>query len=114
MKTLLEQFPYFESSCYTTPEFKSFSIKFKRLFKKAVPADEYVISPGHFYISWFVRRGDKYVYFSIDDVRPKWNWRFLIRTAKGFKDYTGGSNKFTDIDNLSHDIDLLFKYQENV
>jgi hypothetical protein len=99
---------YFESSCYETEEFRIFSIKFKRLMKEMFKWDKIKFHKWHFYMWWFIKRNDKYVYFSIDDVRPYRDWRFLIRTAKNDKDYTWWANHFTDYINLKKHVDFLF------
>ena len=103
----------FESSCYETPEFK----KFYNGFKKALKADlvgsgiELAnISKGHFYISGFLKKGEKYVYFSVRDVRDyDWHRQALYRTAKSVKDYTGGQNRFCSFGGLVKSCERLLE-----
>jgi hypothetical protein len=90
----------FESSSYETPEFKSFYNLFKKDFTKLLTSfdcSDIEIHKGHFYISGFFKHKSQIWYFSLEDVR--WNPTFLIRKATSYKDYTGGSNMFCDIDN---------------
>ena len=87
----------FESSASLTPQFSSFYRLFNREFKKLlnsykVTKDNIKINRGHFEISGFFKTPDNKIwYFSLGDVR----WfkdTMMIRSAKDFKDYTGGSN----------------------
>jgi len=59
-----------------------------------------VFSVGHFYISGFFTVGEKIFYFSLPDVRG-FEFRFqdlMYRTAKHYKDYTGGGNQWVKIE----------------
>ena len=97
----------FESSSEKTPEFMAFA----NSMKKAVQRDIVNFFPdielaswnvGHFYISGFLKRKDgKLFYFSIPDVRwSDWADDVLYRTAEHLKDYRGGMNCYTKIDEL--------------
>ena len=94
----------FESSCYKTPEFSSFSRKFKNAMKKelaTIGAELTAYSVGHFYVSGFFRIGEKCYYFSLSDVRGGEfvsEHKMLYRTAKDEKDYTGGGNCYVTIE----------------
>jgi hypothetical protein len=55
---------------------------------------------GHYYFSGFATKNNKIIYFSISDVRhfpPTGGGALLIRTAKDYKDYTGGSNNYSSL-----------------
>ena len=56
---------------------------------------------GHYYFSGFATKNNKAIYFSISDVRhflPTGGGAdLLIRTAKDYKDYTGGSNNYSSL-----------------
>jgi hypothetical protein len=57
-------------------------------------------SNGHYYFSGFATKNNKVIYFSIPDVRYGWasdGLNLLIRTAKDYKDYTGGSNNYSSL-----------------
>jgi len=105
----------FESSCYTTPEFVLFCKEYKKEIKKRLPEDCKIVSwnRGHFYVSAFIKNeAGKYVYLSMPDVRyspNEWFNSILVRTAQHEKDYTGGSNCYSTLDNLQRNIDFLLR-----
>jgi len=98
-------------------------------------------SIGHFYVSGFIStkwceqcseknipeecpnymkkmvgacKGPAYIYFSISDVRHfknKWYDKILIRTAKSPKDYTGGSNGYTRLEDFGKKAKRLMDWQ---
>jgi hypothetical protein len=94
-------YDFFGSDSYNTPEFNEFFELFKRSFGKElkkIGATDFVFSKGHFYLSGFFTVNEQPYYFSISDVRdgclqPK----LLVRTAKDYKDYTGGGNMYVII-----------------
>ena len=103
MKETIKQLKQeFISSGEKTQQYLNFHRLFKKEFKKLLNSycKEILISkPNHFDISGFFKlNDDKIYYFSISDLR--WSKdTMLIRTAKDFKDYTGGSNNFIKLDN---------------
>ncbi len=90
----------FESSSQRTPQYLKAHRTFKREFTKILKplCKEIEISkPNHFDITGFFKLNDNRIYyFSIGDLRS--DKVFLIRIAKDFKDYTGGSNNFLSLD----------------
>lgn len=98
----------FGSGTRTTPEFDSFYRKTVNDFKKHFSdvADNIQLSKGHFYFSGFLtrKRDGQVIYFSISDVRFFPGERMLIRTAKSYRDYTGGRN---------HSVPIDSKFEEN-
>lgn len=96
----------FQSSSTLTPEFKSFSTKFKNAITKeilAVGAKLVSFNRNHFECSGFFKTADgQHFYFRLGDVRM-WNegdmvfGRVLMRTAAHEKDYTGGKNNFVTL-----------------
>jgi hypothetical protein len=101
IKALLER--GFQSSSGKTPEFSAFARLFKKHFTKeleSVGALLKVYSIGHFYVSGFFTIDEQLFYFSISDVRnykEQGHWgSVLIRTAQHLKDFTGGTNTYTD------------------
>jgi hypothetical protein len=101
IKKLLEK--GFDSSPSKTPAFRTFARLFKNDFTKelqSVGAILEVYSVGHFYVSGFFKLNEQLFYFSISDVRmysDQGHWSsILIRTAKHTKDFTGGTNTYTD------------------
>ena len=100
----------FESSSFTTPEFKAFYNTFKKEFTKellSIGATAITFSRGHFYVSGFFTIGTQAWYFSLSDVRgmeyglrinpDSCSNKLLYRTAKDYKDYTGGGNRYAKI-----------------
>jgi len=101
----------FESSSTLTPEFAQFYRTFKSEFTKelkSIGATMIEFSRGHFYVSGFFTTPDGQAwYFSLSDVRGmeyglKMNPdscmnKLLYRTAKHYKDYTGGHNRYAKI-----------------
>jgi hypothetical protein len=95
-------------------------------------------SIGHFYVSGFITetqckdckpgeirdcdmmvnkivdkcKGPCYIYFSCSDVRffkNAWYHNILIRSAKDGKDFTGGANGFTTLEDFGKNIDRMMK-----
>lgn len=105
----------FSSGGQTGADYKSFESKMRGVIKsaaEAVGANLASFSRGHYDCSAFVERDGKFAYVSISDVRffsNDWIDNILIRTAKGTKDYTGGSNSWTTLLNLSDNIDRILK-----
>jgi len=105
---------YFGTSIRNTEEFNNFFNSFKRSFKRElnkINAKDLEMSKGHFYLSGFFTVQEQVIYFSISDVRGclQTNWKglpeMLIRKAKDYKDYTGGSNRYVAIEpNMSREI----------
>lgn len=92
----------FGSGTRTTPAFDSFVRKTRNDFKKCLGgiAEKIEVRKGHFYFSGFLtRKSDGQVfYFSISDVRYFPGDKMLVRTAKDYRDFTGGTNQYVAID----------------
>jgi len=104
----------FTSGGTTGKDFMAFSRLFKKYIKNNLPngAELVEFSGGHYICSGFVKRGEKFVYFSVSDVRHfknSWMTNILIRTAKHEKDYTGGSNNFTTLENFKSGVERLLE-----
>ena len=111
----------FESSTGKTKEFSSFATKFKNVIKSILeetnPNCEAILDSynvGHFYVSGFIKNqeNNKFVYFSIRDVRCS-NVRhdvfdrILVRTAEHNKDFRGGNNGYTELENFKFAVERL-------
>jgi len=99
-KALQETQKTFESASNRTPEYLSWHRLFKREFKKFLTnkgATQIEIGkPNHFDMSGFFTLTGQIWYFSVSDIR--WSKEsMLIRTAKSYKDYTGGMNQFISL-----------------
>lgn len=104
----------FQSSATRTKEYSDFFRDLKKHIKSILPEGSELVNfkPNHFDGSGFVKRGDKYVYISISDVRyfkDQWYNQMLIRTAKHDKDWTGGSNGYTDLPNFKKNVERLLQ-----
>jgi hypothetical protein len=100
----------FESSTTKTPQYLQFHRTFKAEIKKLLAPHTSEIEigkPNHFDFSGFFKlnSGDIY-YISVGDLR--WDKTFLIRTATDFKDFSGGSNNFLNLDKTFEE--MLFKF----
>lgn len=102
----------FESSSYATPEFKSFCRTFCNEFKKLVEGlgcTNVKLSAGHFEISGFFTASNGQVwYVALCDVRY-WNGNMYFRTAKDYKDYCGGYNINTNINDIDEELARYIK-----
>jgi len=104
----------FTSGGTTGADFKVFARLFvsnlnKQLKGAALRICNY--SAGHYILSGFVTNGEKFVYFSISDVRhfpSGWHNDILIRTAKDDKDYTGGTNRSCSLADFAQAVSKLF------
>lgn len=102
----------FSSGCTTGSDFKEFARLFKNYVLKNKPEESRIVgfSIGHYFVSGFLEKNGKYAYFSISDVRyfpTDWYQRILIRTATHEKDYTGGSNQYTTLENFREAVKQL-------
>lgn len=107
----------YESSSTRTPQYLTFCRVFKRQFKKLLnetfDIEKIEISkPNHFDQTGFfeLKNGNIY-YFSIGDLR--WDKGFLIRTAKDFKDYSGGSNDYCNTEDFESFMNDLKRVVDN-
>lgn len=101
----------FSSGSTIGEDFRAFARLFKRWLQGNIPegAEIEVLKRGHYYMSGFVKREGKYVYFNVGDVRFTHSWatNILVRTAKSNTDWTGGMNQYTTLDRFSTDVDIL-------
>ena len=105
----------FSSSCYDTQQFLYFYNLVKRELKKELvrvyKIKDFSISKGHFHMcGFFTLPSDKHYYFSFPDLRGVSLDRSLLlyRTAKDYKDYTGGSNNY-----IKFSVDMIEKMKLN-
>lgn len=107
----------FESSSGLTPEFANFYKVFKSEFTKelkSIGATDIKFSRGHFYVSGFFTLDGQAYYFSLNDVRGHFSDhnlpKLLYRTAKDYKDFTGGMNRYATIQpNMGENMCWSFK-----
>lgn len=104
------KYHHFSSGSYAGEDFQKFSRQFK-LFLKDIMKDMGGIvlsyNKNHYDVSAFVQRSDsRIIYLSLWDVRWWFN-RILVRTAAHEKDYRGGHNNTTSVEELAHFISKL-------
>lgn len=112
MKNLYELYKDMEfiSTSGKSKQCSQFGMDLKKALKNDLGTEYDVeISIGHFYISGFVNKvgTDKYVYFSVEDLRDMDNGfgDVLFRSAESNKDYRGGSNHFCNL----YELDVKIK-----
>ena len=106
-------------------EFHSFQVAFFNAMRKiAASLGGEVVNPnyGHYDMSGFIKRGDRYVYFNYDNgcgrggrshvaLRNDGNWLqpMYCRTAKNERDYRGGYNNNCYFEDCEEVIERLLK-----
>ena len=115
MKELMKKWSghIFSSGTTNGDDFKKFFSEFRSAFKKECKKFGIEVIPfkiNHYCFTGFVRKDNEYVYFSVGDVRCDGVWfkRVLYRTAKHERDWTGGANNWTTLENLVGCINNLF------
>ena len=115
MKELMHKWRRHSFSSGTTngDDFKQFFSEFKTTLKRECKKLGIEVIPfkiNHYCFTGFVKKDGKYIYFSVGDVRYDGVWfnRILYRTAKHEKDWTGGGNNWTTLENLVDDINNYF------
>ena len=86
---------------YTGEDFRIFCREFKSMIEselKLVGATNYKQMNGHYYISGFFTLGEQVYYINISDVRYDKVDNILIRTAKDYSDFMGGTNNYINIE----------------
>tara|TARA_Y100000361_G_C11091748_1_gene306805 strand:- start:50 stop:358 length:309 start_codon:yes stop_codon:yes gene_type:complete len=92
--------------------------KQKSIVKKALRDanfEDIKLSNGHYFFSGFAKKNNKIIYYSISDVRffkSNTGADVLIRTAKDYKDYTGGVNNYCSM-NINDIKELANKLTQN-
>lgn len=110
--------PFFERDFslapYISADFKSFSTKLRNFMKKVTeenPELELVsFNRGHFFCSGFFKSTETqvYIYFNVNWERG-WHKKILYRTAKSDKDFTGGMNMYTTLEDFGKNVSTLAK-----
>lgn len=95
-------------------EFKDFARLYKNMLNRMCKKNGWKLvnfNRGHYYCSWFIENSGKFIYMSFSDVRHfarEWYKIILYRTAQHERDYTGGSNWYTDLENMERDLQRMF------
>ena len=111
----------FSSDPYTGTDYKTFEKKYINYLKKMCAHYGWTVekvSKNHYEFSAFIKNVNGHlVYLAIPDVRHfpgYWFEKILVRTAKHERDYSGGSNKCTDLPHLDVALRGLFDQQRVV
>lgn len=105
----------FSSGGVTGSDFKEFDRKYRSAIKKLLPPGYllYKWYPNHYESSAVIRDTEgRFIYLHYSDVRfwkNEWVNKILIRTMSHEKDWRGGSNCWTDLVNLTEDIQKLWR-----
>lgn len=104
--------------CYMSEEAKSFARHLKATIKTIAQEQNFELvsyGVGHYYIYGFLKKEDKFIYFSRDieryeqpiDLEKSGVFGFLVRTAKHEKDYTGGCNNYCGLSDFGNLINRI-------
>ena len=117
-----------DDGCYVSKEFHSFQVAFfnaMRKIAKSLGGELVNQSYGHYDMSGFIKRGDKYVYFNYSncsnrthvELKEKSMYSYgalcpmYCRTAANEKDYRGGSNNWTSMETCEELFDKLLNME---
>lgn len=112
-----------DDGCVVSKEFHSFQVAFFNAMRKiadSIGAEVVKPSYGHYDMSGFVKRGDRYVYFSYSNCGNRTHvvlkgdmaqygalCPMFVRTAANDRDYRGGYNNWTTMETCEELIDRL-------
>lgn len=97
------------------PQTREFTKIYRQMIKSMIKNEGWELSSptlGYCVVSFFIHNQNKYVYVNTSDFRwgnEEWRNHILIRTAKNDKDYLGGSNYYTSLEEFVDDVKYLFK-----
>jgi len=102
----------FTNGSTTGEDFKEFAKLFKKFVRTNLPPRSIIaaFNSEHYILSGFIQREDRFVYFSISDVRHfpgRWTNEILVRTARDTRDFTGGMNQYTTLESFKRSVDRL-------
>ena len=105
----------FSSGSYTDEDYKQFQNKYINYLRALCRQNGWElvnVGRNHYEFSAFFKNNEnRFIYFSISDVRfwqNEWYSHILYRTAKHEKDYTGGHNCYTNLPALQNTIKNTF------
>ena len=104
----------FSSGPYTGEDYKRFQTKYINYLRSICKKNYWElvnIGRNHYCFTCFIKNENKYVYISISDVRhynDDWFFHILYRSAAHEKDYRGGQNQYTDLEDLPYNVAKLF------
>lgn len=101
----------------TSPEYRNFQTNYRSVIKdfcKNIGMELYSFNKNHYDFSAVIKSNfsNQFYYISISDVRywkNEWANHILYRTMEHEKDWTGGSNRYSTLENLSENLLTLDK-----
>ena len=108
-----------DAGSYQSEEFKLFARELRNALKSEAKKKSMSLASftvGHYFVSGFFEKDQKFVYFQFDVRRYErpidlfagdYMNGFLYRSAKNEKDYTGGQNHFCSCAELMNQVDHL-------
>lgn len=104
---------------YTTKEYDTFQTKYVNYLRSVCKDNGWTLAKVgkmHYEFSVFIKDANgRFVYLAISDVRywqDQWYTHILIRSAKSDRDYTGGTNRYTDLPDLAENVRRIFDEME--
>lgn len=109
-----------DAGAYRSEEFNALAKSMRTAFRNSAKARGFELESfniGHYYVSGFFKKEDKFVYFSWDCPRGGYAIDFnkydpcsgfLYRTASGPRDYHGGTNHFCGLPEFMDAVEKLF------
>ena len=96
----------------TSPEYRNFQTNYRSVIKdfcENIGMELYSFNKNHYDFSAVVKSNNtnQFYYISISDVRywkNKWANEILYRTMEHEKDWTGGSNRYSTLENLPENL----------
>lgn len=96
----------------TSPEYKNFQTNYRSVLKElgnSIGFELHSFSKNHYDFSAVMKSNitNQFYYISISDVRcwkNEWANNILYRTMEHEKDWTGGSNRYSTLENLSENL----------
>lgn len=109
-----------DDGAYMSKEAKSFVTAFKNMLKRELSGEGFnivKISPNHYDLSGFIEKDGRYCYIAY--TMPRWGEKIdfsdngaargvMYRVAKNDRDFRGGHNNFSAIENLPDALRSLY------
>lgn len=115
IKKLIKEYQHHTFSTGTTKgsDYKIFEQKYRNVLKDVaanIGGKLTSFNKNHYCLSAVIEKNGKYVYMSISDVRfspNQWFNHILVRTATHAKDYAGGPNQYTTLEELEEKLNRM-------
>lgn len=102
----------FSSECYSGEDYLTFERAFRTVLKDEATKGGFSLKnflKNHYCCSAVLIDSEgRHAYVSLPDVRPTTNFRVLYRTMQHEKDWTGGHNNYSHIEDLGENLSRLY------